>query len=118
MPKLLWEPGKAVYAEWLKTLTPEEYKLHLEDRKIKKSMRQSMKETVEAQREEWIARINNAMVSVINKAEAEGDASSLIAVYDRVIGKPDSSVDVTSNGNTIQAPTIIFQATELAEWKE
>ena len=118
MPKLLWEPGKAVYAEWLKTLTPEEKEQHLAERKIKKSMKQAMKETIEAQQEEWISRINNALVSVINKAEADGDASALIAVYDRLIGKPDSSVDVTSNGNTIQAPTIIFQATELAEWKE
>ena len=118
MPAPLWQPGKAPYAEWLRTLTPEEKETHLNERKIRKSMKQAMKEVVEAQQAEWLARINNAMVSVIDKAEREGDAQALATVYDRIIGKPDSQVDVTSNGNTIQAPTIIFTAVELDEWKD
>ena len=118
MAKLLWEPGKAVYAEWLKTLTPEEYNQHLAERKINKSLKQAMNETIQAQKEQWIAKINNAMVSVIEKAERDGDPAALVAVYDRLIGKPDNNVDITSNGKTLQAPTIIFQATELSEWTD
>ena len=113
-----WIPGEAQYSTWLKTLTPEEYQAHLDERKVRKSMKQAMKEVFEANQAVWIAKINNAMVAIIDKAEVDADPQALAVIYDRIVGKPDSNVDVTSNGKTIQAPTIVFASKELDDWKD
>lgn len=117
MAKLLWEPGKAPYATWLASLTPEEKAQHLADRKIKKSMKKAFEQVVLAQQEEWLARINDAFISVLRRAEQSGDPAALVAVFDRLVGKPDSAIDVTSNGQTLQAPTVVFQSSIADEWK-
>jgi hypothetical protein len=113
-----WKPGEAPYATWLKTLTPEEKLAHLEERKIKKSMRQAMKETIEANQNVWIQAFNNAGVTLMRKAIEEGDVQAFTALYDRLIGKPQDTLDVTSGGDKLKSPTIIFQQTELNEWRD
>lgn len=118
MAKELWKPGTAPYATWLAALTPEEKAKHLLERKQKKTMKVAMQEVIDAQREVWLASLNNALASVLQRAVETGDPSALIAVYDRLVGKPDTNVDVTSNGSTIQAPTIIFATQELTEWED
>lgn len=117
-PSILWKPGDAPYALWLKNLTPEEYKKHLEDRKLRKSMRKAMNEVVLAQQEQWMSLFHQGALKLMEKAIAEGDTQAYVAIYDRFIGKPESNVDVTSAGKAIQAPTIIFEAEELDEWKD
>jgi hypothetical protein len=118
MAKPLWLPGTSPYAEWLRTLTPEEKAEHLVARKVKKSMRKAMQEVIEANQAEWTAKINNAMAKVLEKALLEGDAQSLAIVYDRLVGKPREELDVTSNGNEIKAPTLIFKPQNLDDWTE
>lgn len=117
MAKPIWEPGKSAYGEWLKTLTPEELKEHKEERKNRKSMKDAYKEMVAAQQEKWLSQINSAMIAVLNKAVADGDAHALATVFDRMIGKPQDTVDVTSNGETLKAPTLIFKSEKLDDWK-
>lgn len=118
MPKLLWEPGKSPYSEWLKTLTPEEKEQHLIERKQKKSMRKAFEEVIESQKEAWLAKINNGFEAALNKAIENGDAQSIAIIHDRLIGKPKDNVDITSGGDKVQAPTIIFKTTELSEWND
>lgn len=118
MASPLWEPGKAVYSEWLKTLTPEEKQIHLLERKQRKTMKKAMAEVIESQKEAWLAKMNNALDAVLTRAVETGDATALATVYDRIIGKPDTNLDVTSNGTTLQAPTVIFQSTVADEWKD
>jgi hypothetical protein len=113
----LWEPGKAVYAEWLKSLTPEEKAAHLAERKVKKNMKKAWEEIKEAQQAQWLSKINSAMIAVLEKAVADGDAHALATVFDRMIGKPQDTVDVTSNGETLKAPTLIFKSEKLDDWK-
>lgn len=118
MATKLWEPGTAPYAEWLKTLTPEERAQHMLERKQRKSMKKAMQEVIEANQAQWIATFNNAAVKLMQKSLEDGDAQAFIAVYDRFVGKPDSNVDVTSNGKTLQAPTIVFASKELDDWED
>jgi hypothetical protein len=116
MPTPIWEPGKSAYGEYLKTLTKEQRAEHMNIRRARKSMKDAFKLVIAAQQEVWLAKINNAFESVINKAILEGDANALATVHDRLVGKPDQAVDVTSKGQQVQAPTIIFSSKELPEW--
>jgi hypothetical protein len=93
----LWKPGESPYADWLKTLTPAERESHLEARRNKKSMRKAFETIVLAQQEEWLKKINQGMVAVINRAIETGDASALIAVHDRIIGKPVETINADTN---------------------
>jgi hypothetical protein len=116
MPTPIWEPGKSAYGEFLKTLTEEEREQHMAERKARKSMKEAFKLVIESQQEAWLAKINNAFDAVLNRAILEGDAQALATVHDRLVGKPDQNVDVTSKGQQVQAPTIIFTSKELPEW--
>lgn len=123
MPKdHLWKPGQcppsALYIRNLKENDPEAYKEHLAQRKARKSMKQAMKATVEEQQEKWIAMFNNAAAKLMQQAMDNGDTQAFIAVYDRFIGKPDTSVDVTSNGKELAAPTIIFNSVTNTDWDD
>lgn len=117
--------GDTLYADFIKTLTPEEHEAHLaqralnrEKKKMQLSMKEAMKAVIDSNRDQWLATFNNAAVVLMQKALDSGDVQAFTAVYDRFVGKPDSLVDVTSNGQTMQAPTIIFTPVELDEWKD
>lgn len=88
MGKNIWEPGKAVYSEWLKTLTPEQKALHLQERKQRKSMKTAMKQVVEQYQSQWIAEMHNAAWVQLVKARDSGDTQAFVAVWDRIVGRP------------------------------
>lgn len=96
MPAPLWEPGKAPYADYLKSLTPEEKEKHLAARRAKKSMRKAYEQVILSQQEQWLARINQGILAVLEKAIQTGDAQALATVYDRIIGKPVDTVATES----------------------
>ena len=92
-----WSAGHAPYAAWLKTLTPEQYEQHLADRKAKselKNMKQIMTETINQHGDKWSIMLEAAVHAVMNKAIAEGDPAALNSVWDRVVGRPDTVMDV------------------------
>ena len=64
-----------------------------------------------------IAGLWNATLKQIEKAQ-DGDTQAYTAVFDRHVEKPVSQMDVTSNGNTLAAPTIIFESEVNDEWKD
>ena len=120
-----WVKGEPVYSKILAAMTPEEKEKHLadrrkakEERKAQLTMKQAMKEVIDANREQWLATFNNAAVVLMKQALENGDVQSFTAVYDRFVGKPESNVDITSNGSTVKAPVIIFESAELDEWKD
>jgi len=117
MPAPLWKPGQAPYALWINNLRendPEGYKAHLLERRVRKSIKQTMASVVNSQDVLLITVLYNKAMELL----ATGGVQEFTAVYDRLIGKPDTNVDITSNGNTLQAPTIIFRERELNEWKD
>ena len=83
-----WKPGHAPYAEWLKALTPAEKEAHLKKRRVKKAMRQVMKELVDEYQTQWAAEMHNAAWAVLKKARTEGDAQAFATVFDRIVGRP------------------------------
>lgn len=86
-----WNPGHAPYAEWLKKLTPEQRAAHLQKRREKKAMKQAMKEVVEEYQHRWVAEMNMAAWKVLQRARETGDPQAFIAVYDRIIGRPQEA---------------------------
>lgn len=122
MPKPLFQKGQcppsALFIRNLKENDPEGYKAYLAERKQRKSMRQAMKATVEEQQEKWVAMFNNAAAKLMQQSIDHGDTQAFIAVYDRFVGKPDTSIDVTSNGKELAAPTIIFSAATNPDWDD
>lgn len=113
------------YSTILNKMTPEEYEAHLEERRLRKlkkmeekSRKQAFEEVLNAQKAQWIAEANNAMVAQMKEAKL-GNTAAFNAVMSYLIGKPDSQVDITSNGNTVmQAPTIIFTPKTMDDWKD
>ena len=83
-----WKPGTAPYADFLKTLTPEQREAHLKKRREKKAMRQVRKEVVEEYQTQWASELHNAAWSVLMKARREGDAQAFATVFDRIVGRP------------------------------
>lgn len=96
-----WQKGQAPYAEWLKTLTPEEYKAHIVQRKVNKSIKAATAAVNNQYKAEWTTALINAAIAVLSKAQTTGDPAAFVAVWDRINGKPESSVDVTSQGSHI-----------------
>lgn len=96
IPPHAWKPGSSPYADYLANLTPDEKAAHLAARATKKSMKQAMKAVVKHQQDIWISELNNVAARLIAKAVEEGDTQAFIAVWDRVVGKPESEVKFES----------------------
>ena len=89
-----WQPGQAPYAEWLKTLTPEQREAHLLDRRKRKAMREVMRQVVAEYQAQWAAGIHTAAWRVLERARTTGDAMAFMAVWDRIVGRaPDAAQD-------------------------
>ena len=92
-----WEPGTSPYAEYLAKLTPEEKALHLRQRAERKAIKQAMKTVVSEYQERWVSNLHNAAWQQLMKARDSGDTQAFIAVWDRIIGKPETEISVDDN---------------------
>lgn len=93
-----WKPGSAPYADFLKSLTPEQKEIHLRKRREKKAMREVFKQVVDEFQNQWAAEMHNAAWAVLIKARNTGDPQAFAAVFDRIIGRP---VDTNSDEGRI-----------------
>ena len=87
----IWKPGTAPYADFLKTLTPEQKEAHLKKRREKKAMREVMKQTINEYQAQWASELHNAAWAVLMKARREGDAQAFASVFDRIVGRPQEA---------------------------
>ena len=71
-----------------KLRTPEEKAAHLRERKERKAMKTAMKEVVEEYQTRWIAELHNAAWRQLVKARDSGDTQAFVAVWDRIVGRP------------------------------
>jgi hypothetical protein len=92
-----WLPGKSPYAEYLHKLTPEQKAEHLKERANRRTMKKAFEIVVSNYQAEWIAKINKAMLAVIDRAIETGDPACLVAVADRIIGKPVDTINTETN---------------------
>ena len=95
-----WHPGTAPYADWLKKLTPEEKEEHLRQRRARKAMRKAMQTVVEEYQTRWVSELHNAAWEQLMQARARGDTQAFVAVWDRIIGRPQENLSV-DNGQPL-----------------
>jgi hypothetical protein len=89
-----WKPGQAPYADFLKSLTPEQKEIHLRKRRERKAMREVFGQVVDEFQSQWAAEMHNAAWAVLIKARDSGDPQAFAAVFDRIIGRPvDTNTD-------------------------
>jgi hypothetical protein len=89
--------GVGPYALFLSKLTPEEYDAHIAERRqraLTQSMKQVMNETINQHGDKWTILLESALHSVMTKAIEQGDPAALNSVWDRVVGRPDTVMDV------------------------
>ena len=96
-PSYKFPKGNNAYGDYLAGLTDEEYAAHLELRRKRKSMRAAMKKVAEQHQEIWISQLHNAAYRCLEKAIVNQDPVAFATVWDRLVGKPDIKVDVTSD---------------------
>ena len=89
-----WKPGQAPYADFLKSLTPEQKEIHLRKRRERKAMREVFSQVVDEFQSQWAAEMHNAAWAVLIKARTTGDPQAFAAVFDRIVGRPvDTNTD-------------------------
>ena len=86
--------GGHPYSNYLKSLTPEEHRDHLADRKMKRTLRQVMAGDIDAAREYWAQAMMMAMGAQLHKAIVQGDTAAFTNLWDRTIGKPADTVNM------------------------
>lgn len=91
MPKKVWQPGVTPYADYLKSLSPEEKAEHLERRRRKKNMKRAMAAVTEQYQAQWISELHNAAWAQLIKARETGDTAAFVAVWDRIVGRPQDT---------------------------
>ena len=82
------------YPNWLKSLTPQQKEEHVLELKRKKTIKQAMKADIERLQTEWIGQLQLAAGAVLNRATEQGDPAAFTAIWDRVIGKPETIMDI------------------------
>lgn len=116
--------GNRQFQDIWREMTPEqkedhrlERALRKEAKKIAKTVSEGYRDVAQERKDAIIAGMWNATLEQIKKAQT-GDTQAYVAVFDRHIEKPVSSVDVTSNGQTMTMPTIIFSEDVPDDWKD
>ena len=93
MPTPLFKKGSTPYKDFLDTLTPEERKAHFAERTQKgrdnKIIKDAWKETIEAQKERWLALFNNRALELLEN----GNGQDYAIVFDRIVGKPTDKIE-------------------------
>jgi hypothetical protein len=82
------------YGNWVKTLTPEQRQQHLLEAERKATIKQAMKAEIERLQKEWIDKLQMAAGAVLHRATVEGDPAAFTAIWDRVIGRPETIMDI------------------------
>ena len=93
--------GNNAYGDFLRSLTEEEYAEHLEQRRKRKSMRAAMKRVAEEHQEIWVSQLHNAAYRLLERAIVNQDPGAVATVWDRLVGKPDVKIDVTSDNKPL-----------------
>jgi hypothetical protein len=90
-----WKPGDpSPYSKFIQSLTPEEHEAHLQEKRMRKTLRQLMTGNIDDSREFWASAMTLAMGVQLQKAVVTGDTSAFVQLWDRTIGKPTDTVNM------------------------
>jgi hypothetical protein len=62
---------------------------------LNRHIRRASEELINQHKEQWLAELHEAAAVILQKARDERDQNALMAVWDRVIGKPTTQVDMS-----------------------
>jgi hypothetical protein len=69
-------------------------------RELSKQIRRASEELVNANKEQWLTDLHNAARVILSKAIEERDPHAMMAVWDRIVGKPSTMVDMSVTNDT------------------
>ena len=82
------------YGNWRKSLPPEQLEQHKLEAHRKHTIKQAMKADIERLQTEWIGKLRLAAGAVLTRATEQGDPAAFTAIWDRVIGRPETVMDI------------------------
>lgn len=116
-------PGDAyALARWRATRTEEQERERVRKseegwnrNKMIRSLHRAIREQLEQDYEHYSQRLQHALDSVIDRAIQNGDANAMATVWDRLVGKPASTVDMTVNQGADTQDELYRRISELAQ---
>jgi len=69
-------------------------------RELSKQIRKASEELINANKEQWLNDLHHAAKVILEKAIEERDPQAMMAVWDRVVGKPTTQVDMSVTNET------------------
>ena len=69
-------------------------------RELSKQIRKASEELINANKEQWLQDLHHAAKVILEKAIEERDPQAMMAVWDRVVGKPTTQVDMSVTNET------------------
>jgi len=91
-----WDPGATPYPDYLRSLSPAQRSEHLRVRREKKSMKAAMAAVTAEYQARWISELHNAAWKQLIRARDTGDTAAFVAVWDRIVGRPQDLSSVES----------------------
>jgi hypothetical protein len=111
-----WKPGEyGGYSQWLAALTPEELAAHKLKRQVKANMRKAMKNAQESMQEAWISALDHAAAKVLQRAIDNGDPQALQVVWDRVVGKPSTEIEMSVENRQQTLADIMMRVKQIGD---
>ena len=69
-------------------------------RELSKQIRKASEELINDNKEQWLRDLHHAAKVILDKAIEERDPQAMMAVWDRVVGKPTTQVDMSVTNET------------------
>jgi hypothetical protein len=83
-------------------------------RELSKQIRKASEELINENKEQWLQDLHHAAKVILDRAIEERDPQAMMAVWDRVVGKPTTQVDMSVTNET----TVDDIATKLRQMNE
>jgi hypothetical protein len=88
--------GRRIFKE---KLTEDERLRYNRERRIVRSIRKTMQDEIDRLQTQWVTALSRGAESVLARAIDEGDPQALSTVWDRVIGRPTTVMEVSSKND-------------------
>jgi hypothetical protein len=114
--KALAETGRNPKWEYMKQVPTEEIAGKMMHRALSQQIRKASEELINQNKDEWLRELHLAAQVILQKAIEERDQNALMAVWDRVVGKPTTQVDMNvQQDTTVDEIALQLQELQLKE---
>jgi hypothetical protein len=100
----------------MKQVPTEEIAGKMMHRALSQQIRKASEELINQNKDEWLRELHLAAQVILQKAIEERDQNALMAVWDRVVGKPTTQVDMSvQQDTTVDEIALQLQELQLKE---